>query len=50
MAAGVSGVEQLREMKYAALTSVARRADNRDCRSHSEYVVRKQMVKLGKLQ
>lgn len=34
-------------MKDAAPLSVARCADDRDCRSHSEYVVRKEMVKLG---
>ncbi|KFY93955.1 hypothetical protein V500_03466 [Pseudogymnoascus sp. VKM F-4518 (FW-2643)] len=41
--AGVAGVEQLRDITDDAPTSVGRRVDDR---SHCEYVVRKQTVKL----
>ncbi|KFZ20075.1 hypothetical protein V502_03368 [Pseudogymnoascus sp. VKM F-4520 (FW-2644)] len=42
--AGVAGVEQLRKMTDDAPASVARRADDKDCRTHGEYVARKQTV------
>lgn len=46
--AGVAELEQLREMTDDALASVASRADDEDCRSHSEFLdaMREQVLKV----
>lgn len=46
--AGVAELEQLREMTDDALASVAGRADDEDCRSHSEFLdaMREQALKV----